>query len=623
MRRFAPPIAWLVLDVSIVAAASFVAYWLRFDGPPPAPFAAHATTYTLISIGVYAAALAAASLYRPLLRFAGIETFSALAGAVIVAGGSMFLVVSVSQARQLIDVPRSLPALQALFVFAAAAAWRVAARMPEVIPFQLHRSGRRVAVVGAGSAAALLIRDIMMQPDLGLRIVCALDDDRAKIGRTIMGVPVVGTTQDLSVKTAEHRVEEVFIAMPSAEFEARRRVVDACAEAGVKARIVHGMTGPIGIASLDDVSIEDLLGRDTVMIEDGPARRCVQGAVVAVTGAAGSIGSELCRQLLVLRPASILLIDIDESRLYELILELQAISPQTRVELCLVDVRDPSAVRRLLRRFRPQLLFHAAAYKHVPIMEEWPCEAYKANVGGTWTLLDECREAGVERFILVSTDKAVDPMNHMGLSKAIAELCVLHHAAEGFDATTVRFGNVLGSRGSVIPLFEQQLRGGGPLLVTHPDVTRYFMTIPEAARLVLQTAAMEGRGRIYVLEMGEPVRVVDVARKIISLTDSRARIEFIGLRPGEKLHERLSTPQDALVPSAVPGVLELVARPLMHDDFPELVSEIVEVARAGDQSALRPLLRRAVGLPLEWLDKAQVDDRTVGSDVPGSTRDVQ
>lgn len=608
--RVLPTLAWVILDAGVVGASAIAAYWLRFDGPTPAVFTDQAPFYVLISVIMFIVSFAVFALYRPLWRFAGLETFSALAAATALAGGIMFVTLWVLHGSGIVPVPRSIPVVQSLFVFAGAAAWRMSGRFPDLFPSTNPTHGKRVLIFGAGSAGALLMRDIVLQPDLGLHVVGFLDDDPLKQGRTVGGIPVIGTLADFSEVVSARNVEEVLIALPSATNEVRKRVIEACAEMGIRARIINGLARPVRLSSLEDVSILDLLGRDPVVLEDGPARDRIQGATVAVTGAAGSIGSELCRQIVTLRPAHLLLIDVDESRLYELLIELESVAQQVQIHLCLVDVRDATAVRSLFARFRPDLVIHAAAYKHVPVMEDWPCEAYKTNVAATKILLEECKHAEVGRFVLISTDKAVDPANQMGLSKCIAELCVLRAASLGQDAVAVRFGNVLGSRGSVIPLFARQLRNGGPLLVTHPDVTRYFMTIPEAARLVLQASAMEGMGAVYVLEMGEPVKVLDVARKIIALSDAQVHIEFIGLRPGEKLHERLSDANSSLAPSSTPGILELVQRPELPEDFDELLVRLIDAARDGDSALMRQLLSAITGLPLLWLDRPNTPGRT-------------
>lgn len=601
-ERVIQTLGWVAIDACAIALAALIAYWARFEGPPPTTFAEQAPIFVLGSIAVYVTTFSLFSLYRPLLRFAGVETFSALALATATSAAINFVTVWVLLNQDLLLVPRSLPVIQSVFVFAGASAWRLTGRFPDLMPYARYpQGGRRVVIIGAGSAGALLMRDILAQPDLGLHVVALVDDDPRKLGRTIGGVRVEGPLADLERLADKFAVEEALIALPSAGAEARKRAVEECVNLGLRARIVHGLARPVKVSSLEQVSVEDLLGREPVSLDNEPAREQVQGAVIAVTGAAGSIGSELCRQLVVLRPARLLLIDVDESRLYELMLDLESIAQHVQLQLCLVDVRDADAVQKTFDAFSPDLVFHAAAYKHVPVMEEWPFEAYKANVGGTLNVLAASRRSHVGRFVLISTDKAVNPANHMGLSKAVSELCVLSAVDAGYDATAVRFGNVLGSRGSVVPLFERQLQKGGPLLVTHPEATRYFMTIPEASRLVLQAAALDGGGEIYVLEMGDPVCVMDVARKMIALTDSNARIEFIGLRPGEKLHEELFQ-GESLEQSGTEGILVQRHRPELPEGFDDLVLQLLDSASEGRYDQVVPLLRTMTGLELPWLD---------------------
>ena len=324
--------------------------------------------------------------------------------------------------------------------------------------------------------------------------------------------------------------------------------------------------GSVSVQDLRKVEVEDLLGREQTPIDVGQVRSTIAGKVVAVTGAAGSIGSELCRQVMQLSPARLVLIEIDESRLYELWLELSQIDAEVPV-MCVCDIRDAEKLERVFEQHKPQVMLHAAAYKHVPLMELSPDEAVKTNVLGTRNVLTACEEHGAERFVLISTDKAVAPANVMGLTKALAEQVMLAEARHGeVLAVAVRFGNVLASRGSVVPIFENQLRHGGPLTVTDPEVTRYFMTIPEASRLVLQAQAIGRTGDIFVLEMGEPVRILDLARKMIALSGVPADIVFVGLRPGEKLHESLVHEHESLEPTGAEKIQRVVGA--HHEDRP-------------------------------------------------------
>jgi FlaA1/EpsC-like NDP-sugar epimerase len=380
----------------------------------------------------------------------------------------------------------------------------------------------------------------------------------------------------------------VFVAMPSASPTERRRVLDACAYAAVRTRVVASpLTGSMGLrlADLKDVQVEDLLGREAVRIDTARITAEMADAVVAITGAAGSIGRELARQIVAADPARILLVDIDESRLYETYLELQAVSTSAPV-MCVCDIRDERRLRGLFKREKPAVVLHAAAYKHVPVMELVPDEAIRTNVGGTANVVNASLDCGARRFVLISTDKAVEPRNIMGLTKYIAEMIVLEGARRGLGACAVRFGNVLGSRGSVVPIFEEQIRRGGPLRVTHADATRYFMTIPEAAGLVLEASTLSDGGEIFVLDMGEPVRILDLARKIIALRDPHASIDFIGLRPGEKLHEVLTSNHESLVKTSREKILRTATVPDPMADLGERVDVLVRAAQEGDMAVM-------------------------------------
>jgi FlaA1/EpsC-like NDP-sugar epimerase len=441
--------------------------------------------------------------------------------------------------------------------------------------------GTRVLIVGAGSAGSLLLREISGRPMLGLTAVGFLDDDMGLQGRTIAGLKVIGTTNSLASVVAAEKIEQVLVALPSAPSSTVRRILNAAAEAGVSTRVMPPLVIAKGSVSLNDlrkVEVEDLLGREQTPIDVERVRSTIAGKVVAVTGAAGSIGSELCRQIMLLSPERLVLIEIDETRLYELWLELCQLDCNVPV-MAICDIRDTERLFHVFEQFRPQVVLHAAAYKHVPLMELAPDEAVKTNVLGTRNVIEACERTGAERFVLVSTDKAVAPANIMGLTKALAEQVMLAAAKrERVLAVAVRFGNVLASRGSVVPIFENQLRHGGPLTVTDPAVTRYFMTIPEASRLVLQAQAIGTNGDIFVLEMGEPVRIVDLARKMIALSGVPADIEFVGLRPGEKMHESLVHEHESLEDTGAEKVRRVVGAHVdvwSKGDYEELIDAAV------------------------------------------------
>jgi len=398
----------------------------------------------------------------------------------------------------------------------------------------------RVLIVGAGSAAELLIRELA---HTDYEVVGCVDDDRAKQGVRLHGVQVVGTIDELAAVAAAYAVAEIFIAMPSVTGLRMRRVIERCQASGRKFKTIPGLSdlakGRVTVNQLRDVDVEDLLGRDPVRLDLEAVRRHLAGQVVMVTGAAGSIGSELCRQILDYAPAKLICLDQAETALFYLQLKLDRLKYRDRIEYCVSDITDGTSMRTLLRTRGVQIIFNAAAYKHVPLMESNSAEAMRNNVFGLLTLLQAAEDAGCERFLLISSDKAVNPTSVMGCTKRLGEL-ILASRPSRMRCVSVRFGNVLGSQGSVVPVFQQQIRKDGQVTVTHREITRFFMTIPEAVSLVLQAFTIGQHGNILVLDMGEPIRILDLARTLIKLSgNSEAEIPvvFSGLRPGEKLYE--------------------------------------------------------------------------------------
>ncbi|HZT56738.1 MAG TPA: nucleoside-diphosphate sugar epimerase/dehydratase, partial [Burkholderiaceae bacterium] len=413
--------------------------------------------------------------------------------------------------------------------------------------------GTPTVLIGAGVGGRLLLQELAEHGDLGYQPVAFVDDDEEKAGRVVGGVRVLGTTADLPAIAARFSAKVALITIPSAGGREINRIVDRCKAAGMQTKIVPHLyeivSGRVRISQLRDVAIEDLLGRDPVVIENSAAPAVVEGRVVMVTGAGGSIGSELCRQLLHLRPSRLLLVERTENSLYEIHRELTAGDSGDRVVPELADVCDAERMTELFASHRPHLVFHAAAHKHVPMMERVPCEAIKNNVFGTKTVADLADRFGVERFVFVSTDKAVRPASVMGATKRLAELYLKDLAARSrVRYASVRFGNVMGSAGSVIPLFREQIARGGPVTVTHELMERFFMTIPEACRLVLEAAGLCEGGEVMLLDMGKPVRIRELAENMIRLSgyepNSQIPIAITGVRPGEKLHEELSLPEE-------------------------------------------------------------------------------
>ena len=457
----------------------------------------------------------------------------------------------------------------------------------------------RVLLIGAGEAGVTVARELVARPDLGLVAVGFLDDDRMKVGTRIAGLPVLGTTEDLVAITEYRRIKRVLITIANAPGHQIRRIALRCADAGLEAKIIPGIFeivgGRVNLSRLRDVAIEDLLGREPVDLDEAQVCESLRGRGVLVTGAGGSIGSELCRQVARFSPSRLVLVERFENALFEIHRELLAAFPEVRLEPRVADVADPARMEQLFAAARPDVVFHAAAHKHVPMMEENPGEAVKNNVGGTRIVAELSDRFGVGQFVMVSTDKAVNPTSVMGATKRVAEiLCQAYAQRSKTRFVTVRFGNVLGSNGSVIPIFKDQIKKGGPITITHPDMRRYFMTIPEAAQLVLQAGAMGQGGEIFILDMGEPVRIVDLANDLIKLSGLRPgediEITYSGIRPGEKLFEELSTGAESADKTKHPKIY--IGR-IAAEPWADVATEVAALIGATD-GAEGPAIRRAL-----------------------------
>lgn len=482
-------------------------------------------------------------------------------------------------------------------------------REERLLPWRARR-GRPALIIGAGTAAERLLRETQREGQSEICPVAMVDDDPDKRGMRLHGVPVVGTSRDLKALVASSGIKLLVIAIPSATRGEMRDIVEACLETGVDFKIVPSMRelldGRARLGELRKVQIEDLLGRDAIDLGVEGPRGDLEGRTVMVTGGAGSIGSELARQVAGFGPRRLLVLDQAESPLYFTNLELRAAHPELEVIPIIADVTDAARMESVFARHRPDFVFHAAAYKHVPLMEDNPVEAVRNNVIGTLTVAQSAARYGAEKFVLISTDKAVYPSSVMGATKRLAEQIVLGWPglrASGTDFRAVRFGNVLGSDGSVIPVFKRQLAAGQPITVTHPEVTRYFMTIPEAVQLVLQAAALhDAGGRICMLEMGEPVRIVELAENLIRLSGlepyTDVPIVFTGLRPGEKLHEELMEAREATVPTAISKVRVVQT---VEPEPEALTTGLDRLATAAAVGSAADILDAIRGLVPEWV----------------------
>ncbi|BAH07866.1 polysaccharide biosynthesis protein [Clostridium kluyveri] len=417
------------------------------------------------------------------------------------------------------------------------------------------RRHKNLLIIGAGDAAAMLIKEIKKHTNFNYNIIGLIDDDKSKRGKLIKGIEVLGGRNEIIEVCKNRQIEEIIIAMPSAELHTKREIINICKNTKCKLKTLPGIyemiDGNINITKLRDVNIEDLLGREEVKLNTQNISKYIKNKIIMVTGGGGSIGSELCRQIAKFQPKQLLILDIYENNVYDLEMELNYNYIDLNKKIIIASIRDGGRLKDVFRKYTPQVVFHAAAHKHVPLMEGNPQEAVKNNIIGTYEVLKCCDEFKVEKFVQISTDKAVNPTNVMGATKRFCEIMVqAFNEVSKTEYVAVRFGNVLGSNGSVIPLFKRQIAHGGPVTVTHPEINRFFMTIPEAAQLVIQAGAIAAGGEIFVLDMGKPVKIVDLARDLITLSgyepDMDIKIEYTGLRPGEKLYEELLMNEVAL-----------------------------------------------------------------------------
>jgi FlaA1/EpsC-like NDP-sugar epimerase len=580
-------------------AASYLACWLRFDGEVPS--AVFATFLQLLPWLVIVRGLVFLlfGLYGGLWRYTSIWDLSRILLAVFTSTVIMYPLVYRGLSPSV--YPRSVPILDAIllvcFLGGVRLLWRV---VPSVIR---SAERRRVLVIGAGDAGEMIVRE--MQKGTTYQPVGFVDDDPSKLGRTIHGVEVLGGRANLPRIIEVTQPREVLLAIPSAPGSTMRDVVHLLEPFKLPITTLpmpaELSNGKVRVKQIRPLAIEDLLARSQVALNTEPIRRMIKGKRVLVTGAGGSIGSELCRQIAALEPSDLVLYERYENSLYAIANDLGDSAVGASIHTVIGDTTDVARVEAVFAQYRPQFVFHAAAHKHVPLMEANPCEAVKNNVVGTQVVAEAARRHSVDRFVLISTDKAVNPSSVMGASKRVAELIVQTIAEQEHNTrfVTVRFGNVLGSNGSVIPRMMDQIRAGGPVTVTHPDIRRYFMLIPEAVQLVLQAAVLAGEGQTFVLDMGEQIKVLDVARNLIRLSgfvpDEEIPITFIGLRPGEKLIEELAGGQELLEPAGPEKVFHVRrTEPLDGTKLRDQIAVLVRAANLGQPRSVVDQFRRIV-----------------------------
>ena len=599
----------IIYDIISIILASYLALVIRYEldaegiGAIPSHFIRPVERFMPINIVITLAIFYCFHLYSSLWAFAG-ETelqnivVSCVLSTLVNSIGLQFFKLS-SQA-----VPKTYYFLYMFLLITCIFASRFSYRFFRSLKHKQQNKKNQISVmvIGAGEAANAIIKEIVNSNFSTMVIKCIIDDDKGKWGRYIQGIKVAGGREKIAECADIYGVDEIIVAMPSASRSSIREILEICKDTNCKLRSLPGMyqlvNGEVNVSKLRDVEVEDLLGRDPISVDMDSILGYVQGKVVLVTGGGGSIGSELCRQIAAHRPKQLVIVDIYENAVYDVQQELKGQYPELDLVVLIASVRNTNRMNYIFAEYHPNIVYHAAAHKHVPLMEDSPTEAIKNNVFGTFKTAQAAAMSGVQRFVMISTDKAVNPTNIMGASKRICEMIIQtfdkHYETE---FVAVRFGNVLGSNGSVIPLFRRQIEAGGPVTVTHPDIIRYFMTIPEAVSLVLQAGAYAKGGEIFVLDMGEPVRILDLAENLIKLSGYRVgediKIEFTGLRPGEKLYEELLMDEEGMRETA--NKMIRIGKPIELNE-PEFFAQLKELKDECqiESSDIRPLIRKIV-----------------------------
>ena len=595
-------LAVFIFDVLAMLIAVFGGYAIRFNFDIPPAYFPKIWAGLGALVVTHALACWHSGLYRGMWIFASLPDLKRVLKAVAVSTIALFALVAMDRTGGPV-VPRSVLVLYPVLLLVVMGGGRAAWRMwkEHRLYGDLKAAGKPVVVVGAGSGGAMLIRELERSPDW--RVVALVDDDPAKWGLELYNHPVAGAIDVLPQVLEDYKAAHVILAMPSAAGEVRKKAADIAVRAGAHVFIVPGledlMSGKVAINAMRPVEIADLLGRSPVQIETDHVRNMVAGKTVLITGAGGSIGSELCRQLAAFTPARLVFLEANEFALYSIEQWFRTHRPDVEIVPLAGDVKDPFRLQEVFGIWTPELVFHAAAYKHVPLMEvgnAW--QAVRNNVLGTYQMAVHARRHGAERFVLISTDKAVNPTNVMGATKRLAEMVCEALGSHGQPGATqfeiVRFGNVLGSTGSVIPKFAEQIARGGPVTVTDPEINRYFMSIPEAAQLVLQAATMGQGAEIFVLDMGEPVKILDLARNMIRLsgyTEQDIRIKFIGLRPGEKLYEELLADVEITRETSHPKLRIAQSRPVADNLLDSLEPWLKQAGPVADETVREELQR--------------------------------
>lgn len=587
MSRTTKSLILMALDAIIVMCTPYIALYIRFEGSVEAKYLTKMFEYLPLIVVTRLASFYLFGLYNRLWRYASINELVSIIQAVTLSSA----VIASVMLWMATGIPRTSYLLAWLLDIALIGGSRLGVRI--FYHIQQSRADRdiNVLIVGAGDAGAMIAREIQQRAYGDKNVVGFIDDDESKRNQMLYGAKVLGTRDDIGQIVAAHNVKEIIVAMPSIGGQMLRQIVRECKRTDCTIKVVPGLyeliDGQVSVNQLRNIDLEDLLRRDPVRIDLGGIAHYLTGKRVLVTGAGGSVGSELCRQIAKLGPSKLILLGKGENSIYEIHRELLAKHPDMPMEPVIADVRDVNRINNIFFTQIPEVVFHAAAHKHVPLMEIQPEEAVHNNIFGTKVVAEAAQRTGTAVFVMISTDKAVNPTSIMGASKRVAELVIQSLARTSKTKfIAVRFGNVLGSRGSVIPLFRQQIAAGGPVTVTHPEMERYFMTIPEAAQLVLQAGAIAQGGEVFVLDMGEPVKILDLARDLIELSgfspEGEIPIVFTGIRPGEKLFEELLTAEEGTMASKHEKIYVANLRPISKDKLNRGLQKLRMLADAGE-----------------------------------------
>jgi FlaA1/EpsC-like NDP-sugar epimerase len=610
----------LGIDIVLIAASIYGAHLIRFEFSFPSGFAVLFYKILPVIIFIKITTFFFFDLYRGMWRYTSIsDLFNIIKASVISSFLIIFLILFMTRfegfSRSVFIIDWCLTvffitghrvAIRLYYEqLSGDGSWLTALHKLIGLLTKKQPEGKKILIVGAGDCGEKICREIINNLQLHQNIIGFIDDDPEKLGKKIHGIPVLGSVNDIKIVSQKTKADEALIAIPSASSKKIRKIIETCKGNGIISKIIPGYSelidGKVTVNAIREVAYRDLLGREIIKLDTEKIGAYLKGRRVLVTGAGGSIGSELCRQICRFKPENIILYERAESPLYEIEIDIKRKFPDIKAVSLLADVTDTIHLEKAFLANKPQVVFHAAAYKHVPMLELQPWKAIENNIQGTQNLVNVSKKHNIERFVFVSTDKAVRPTNVMGASKRVAEMLIQNQNGCGFSSTQfmiVRFGNVIGSVGSVVPLFKKQIERGGPVTVTHPDVTRYFMTIPEACQLILQAGAMGNGGEIFLLDMGTPIKIIDMAKDLIRLSgfvpDEDIKIEYIGLRPGEKLFEELITEGEGIVRTSHEKIMTLKGLDCSLDILNGNIEELTRLSEDQDHNNIKQMLKKIV-----------------------------